>query len=647
MPTYSLRAPNGKTYEIEGPAGASEAQVRAEILRRDPTAARVNAVKDAAKAFGSNVAKAASGFAGSFGDAAQNAVTGTVRNALLVGQVANGGRPLAGADAVTRGTANALNAALPSGQRLDAKRQAAFGPDYEAQTMAGRYMGAAGSMAANALVPGGAVRRIASVAVPAVASEGAGQIVEGLGGGTAAANGARVAGALIGGVGVGAVRANPRAPAAIRNLPRQNPADVVRRTQEYRAVGIQPTLVDVLDDSGRGAVRAAASRMTPGRQQATDFADTRALNLPSRMGGQARRTLSQDPRTPDQIREAMATQRRTNANANFGAVRGQEITMSDDTVLALRTDAAREAIRAAAQRERDPETRRRLLGLAEAALDAPAMPITVGMADRVSRVLLGRANAAARSGDTDLAQTLGDLGRDIRNPAASAVPGYRTALDQYGADSRLSEAAGVGEDLLTRNTDEFTALAQGLSPEERQLALAAARRAIERKAGENPASAPGVARTIANAPEQQARTAALAGPDRAQQLQQGMRMEERLVRNANDVAPRFGSQTQNKGQDAAVMAEGVARAGGQVARGDWVGIGLDWLRSRGMNDAQAERLVQLATDPAQVDHVMRLLTARYGRQQAQQFLTRRRAAMLAATTSVGAGSTAVASEPQQ
>ena len=39
MPVYSLRAPNGKTYEIEGPTGATEAQVRAEILRRDPSAA--------------------------------------------------------------------------------------------------------------------------------------------------------------------------------------------------------------------------------------------------------------------------------------------------------------------------------------------------------------------------------------------------------------------------------------------------------------------------------------------------------------------------------------------------------------------------------------------------------------------------------
>lgn len=640
MPIYTLRAPNGKTYEIEGPAGASEAQVRAEILRRDPSAAKVNVAADAAKAFGSNVAKVASGFAGQFGDAAQNAVTGTVRNALLVGQVLNGGKPLAGAEATTKGVSTALSTALPTTSRINDRRQAAIGPDYEAQTTAGKYAGAIGGQVFNAFVPGGPVRRIASVVVPALASEGAAQGVEAMGGGKAAANVARVLTAAATGAAVSGVRANPRAPAQIRNLPRQDPAQLAQRAQEYRAVGIQPTLVDVMDDSGRGAVRAASSRMTPGRQAATDFADTRALNLPSRMGGQARRVLSQDPRTPDQIREAMATQRRTNANANFGAVRNEPFNMADETVLALRTDAAREAIREAAKRERDPDTRRRLLGLANAALDAPATPITVGMADRVSRVLLGRANAAARAGDTDLATTLGDLGRDIRNPAATAVPGYRTALEAYGADSRLQQAAGVGEDLLTRNTDEFAALAQGLSPEERQLALAAARRAIERKAGENVASAPGVARQIANAPEQQARTAALAGPQRAQQLQDGMRLEERLVRNAGDIAPRFGSQTQNKAQDAAAMAKGALRVGGQVGRGDWLGIGLDWLRSRGMSDDQAERLVTLATDPSQVDHVIRALTAQYGDRAAQQFLAMRRAAMLGAVSSVGAANAA-------
>lgn len=40
MPTYSIRAPDGKTYTVTGPAGATEAQVRAEVLRQHPKAAQ-------------------------------------------------------------------------------------------------------------------------------------------------------------------------------------------------------------------------------------------------------------------------------------------------------------------------------------------------------------------------------------------------------------------------------------------------------------------------------------------------------------------------------------------------------------------------------------------------------------------------------
>lgn len=38
MPIYQITAPNGKTYRVEGPAGATDAQVRAEVLRQHPDA---------------------------------------------------------------------------------------------------------------------------------------------------------------------------------------------------------------------------------------------------------------------------------------------------------------------------------------------------------------------------------------------------------------------------------------------------------------------------------------------------------------------------------------------------------------------------------------------------------------------------------
>lgn len=48
MPTYSLKAPNGKTYQIDGPAGATQQQIQSEVLRQFPEASPASAPKPAA-----------------------------------------------------------------------------------------------------------------------------------------------------------------------------------------------------------------------------------------------------------------------------------------------------------------------------------------------------------------------------------------------------------------------------------------------------------------------------------------------------------------------------------------------------------------------------------------------------------------------
>jgi hypothetical protein len=617
MPVYTIQSPDGRKIKIEAADQATALRGAQEWASTNPRK-KPSAIKDAANSFVTGVAQGVNGLTQLRGDAAQ--LTRTVTPRAKLPDFIQAGYDVA--SMVTNGLPSSIVNKL-------------VGADYKPQTVPGEYARTIGQNVPNALVPGGPVARTAAVLLPAVGSETAGQIARRSGAGPIGETAARVAGGVAGG-GLASVRIQPRPKTAVTPLPRQDPEAVAQRAAEYRAAGIEPTLVDVVDEGGRGAVRAAATRMTPGRQVAQDFGDARALDLPDRISTQARTHMSSDPRTPMQIADELGQARAQAGDAAFGAVRGEAISMAPETVQALRSDYGRRAISEAAQRERDPEVRAALLRLANAALDDPSTQITVGMADRISRVLLGQAQAASRQGDNDLAATLGNLGRSVREPAKAASPGYGAALEQYGAQSRMIDAADRGEDFLKRSTDDFVADVGNMAPDERQLALATGRRAVERAAGESVASAPGVARRLSTAPEQRARNNALLG-DRAPAFENAMRLEERTVQNARQVAPKTGSWTSQNEQDAARMA-GAVQVGRRILSGDKIGLAMDWLRSRGMNDQQAEALVRMATDPAQTDQAIALIAQRYGPQAAKQFLTLRQAALMGAgvTTSAAA-----------
>jgi len=525
---------------------------------------------------------------------------------------------------------------------------------YKPQTTGGQWLKTGAGMSLNAFLPGSAAQRAANVFLPWVGAEGTAQAIKAAGGNETAQDAGRLVGGVAGG-GLASVRVPnlfaPRpAPTAVEILgtrTRQNPANMRTRADEMRAAGVNPTLADVVDDAGRGGIRAAANRQTPGRQVANDFSRNRTMDAPSRISGQSRRLMSPDPRTPDKIRTAMAARRATNANQAFGSVRGDVVQLSPEGVQALRTGYGRAAIAEAARRENDPNVRAALNRLANDALDNPSTPITVGMADRISRVLLGQAEAAG--GDRDLASTLGNLGRAIREPAANASPGYRQALAGYGADSRLQQAAGVGEGLMQRNTDEFVAAANGLQPSERALALAAGRRAIERASGENPSTAAGVARRLADAPEQQARNAALMGPQRAGQFQNAMRAEAQAVENAQAIAPRSGSSTFLNAADEGNMRQ-AAGVAADIARGRFGSLGMrayEAWQNRGLNDQQIEQLVRVATDPGQTDAAIAAITARLTPPQRQVFVEFRNAWRTGAMAALSAAGPASAGQGPQ
>lgn len=567
-----------------------------------------------------------------------------------------------------------------------------------------------------------------------------------------------------------------------------NLADLEARAGEYRSAGISPTLTDVTDESGRGLIRAAASRMTPARQVAQDFGDTRALNLPDRIARQAAsvapspasvaappdigaqttalgakiagpeaadagpmisgamegrfnqaqqgvnaaydtaRSASADqahvpmtekPVIAANLREAVAgydplsvprVSRELDRIDNLGTVTARDLfeartrltnlRMSNDAVEA---GAAGKAVRAldgeidrvepsmtgepgAVQSWRAAIASRRAMGqqfeggdlihrLTEQVNRGGGMTLAVAPEDAANHIFgrtplgfIGKPNAVrdigrlrsvlgpdspewkAASGEVYNRLITASTGRDGLDGAKLAAnlkrlqesglashffdPGAQSQIADLAANASRPNPADIGARITQPGSDQFVADVSSLTPAERPAAQAAGVRAIQAKAGESTGAAPGLARKIANAPEQQTRTAALFGPDNAGRLQHGMMMEARAVENARQIAPKTGSWTGLNVGDAAALDTAKAAVGavGKLAGGNPVAAVFDgaklWLQTRGMSDAEAEALVQIATDPGRTAEAFRILNSHVGRSAARAFMARFKAGLV-------------------
>ena len=421
---------------------------------------------------------------------------------------------------------------------------------------------------------------------------------------------------------------------------RANPEAMRARTEELAAQGIEPTVADLVDDAGRGTLRALATRQTPARTAAREFAEDRAVGLQDRISTQVRRTISDEPRSPDQLRADIGARRSAEADRAFGAVRNEMITPEREVIDALRAPATRTAVEDAAVRASnrgDTEVANGLRQLVDGALDDPnGVQMTIGMADRIARTLNGRGEALLQAGDRDAASSMFRLAERLRTPARQQSQGYNSALEGYAAESRLLEAADLGEQFLRMEADQFAQAMSRLSPDERQVAQAAARRAIERAAG-TPGQAPGVAQRLAGGREQGARNAALLDDPAA--METAMRAERDLLMNARAVSPAQGSATNINQQDTMAAAGEAVGALRDAATGNIPGLlgrAVQRIRSRGFSDAEAEEIVMAAIDPARTREVIdRLVEAGVPRQEAR---TSVRAIRRAATQHAAASS---------
>lgn len=448
-------------------------------------------------------------------------------------------------------------------------------------------------------------------------------------------------------------------------VPRK-PDEMREVADEFRAAGHDPTLVNVMDETGRGFVGAMARRPGPGRETAQRAYDARRLSAPERIDRNMAEVIAgttDDPavraqlrRPADEILTDLTEKRSADIEAAMTPIRNQPVPLTPRMVEILDTADGRRAIARAMRTVTDPETLEAMKALPSllkqvGKLD-PRLPeaarqqivdqllqgkgLTVDIADRLAR----KFNALAKSADDDAAPALRAFAREIRDEAKAVSEPYRQAMEAYATSSKRIKAVETGEEFLTPKTsDEFvdrarkleTSTAAAGEPSERQLAMVGARRAVQRASGENISAAPGVARKIAVSPEQSARTGALFEPIDADRLERMMGITEKDLRDFAQIAPNTNSATALRTADDE-MAAGALEAMARAKSGDVGGAMLSFLRSVGVRDQDAARIVQMATDPAQVDQLIDMLEASYGKQTAAKLS---RALGLSATNVTG------------
>lgn len=134
------------------------------------------------------------------------------------------------------------------------------GVKYDPKTTTGQYLQTGGEFATNALAPGGAVRKAAMVAAPALLAEGAGQATRG----TAVEPYARVAGALVGGIGAAGKGGASAVKMAAKGAP-DEAAIFQEKNRLYTALERAGTRYDAqeFDALSRGLFSALRHRLDP------------------------------------------------------------------------------------------------------------------------------------------------------------------------------------------------------------------------------------------------------------------------------------------------------------------------------------------------------------------------------------------------
>jgi hypothetical protein len=511
LPTYTIKAPNGRTYSIQGPAGATDAQVRAKVLEQYPEAGKPAGGPtgyDAALSDARKRAGATPGLVRSFTQGVGYNFTDDIDANLAAAETAVNNALGGGLFGKKSYTPQQARTAVLQAEREAATDYARRNPGMSAM---GTVAGALLSPVNKVVAPVATAARLGKAA-PAVAGALAGGVA---GAGDDGASGAfkgALAGAAFGqalpmafnaGMRVAAPavqRAVNALPANVRNamdagvnaaaqnraarlnLPPPPPRPAVTPPAGTQAeIKTARALQNAIDrDAAAGvAFRPGANPLYEGGENLAGVYEA-AANFPGQARQQILEAAKRNRKEASQgivddianvlggkgdffaYQKGLADTQRRNAQAGMEKIGDQLVTLDPDAILALRSDKARAALTNAADNMRastDPNVRSQandLLNVLDQVFDKPSgVTLRVRDAQTISEKLLGAGDTAWRAGDGDTGQALSGLGRAIRGNARDPNRGgfseYDDWLKQYGTDAQNKKALELGRDVLRSN----------------------------------------------------------------------------------------------------------------------------------------------------------------------------------------------------
>lgn len=409
-----------------------------------------------------------------------------------------------------------------------------------------------------------------------------------------------------------------------------DPVAMRAEADRLRALGIDPTVTDIVGQKGERVIRAVGTTSPEAGQTLTNRAQTVVANTKPAVMDRTRKLVN-DPRSAAQAAEDARALRETQAATDYAPAYSEPAQMTPEAVAALRGPDGRAAIdRAlrAARARQDYAQMDELQSLLDG--DLNALPqVSSGALDRV-RIAMGERGAKMRdSGSRDIASGLFQRQTGIDTALENTkglAPARQAYKDQTQAINVLEDTKGARADFFSTDPADYGSWLESLSPQAREANRLAIRQEIMDTLGGQRRSGYGSLDELSQAPYVRENLRHALGPEEANSYIDNIQARVDQARRATEVTPGAGSRTAVLDQDAQALQKGFdfVKKGADIATSNPISGALKlteaWLTRAGMNEKTARELAAMAADPARTDEAIRLIEQAMGPSKTLEFI---------------------------